>query len=116
VAIVLGRDCTLDIGGSVAGVREVTYTGTAEEIQYQPYGSRDVFRYTTGYSQEVTVESIDDSFLSDAKDYLASGEDVSVSGTGFTFNAVVVSVNARQPLDDVCSFTVVFKVTNEGLR
>lgn len=116
MAITLGRDCTLSVNGDSASARSVTASETTEEIQLRPFGSREVFAYTTGYALDVTVESIDSDFYDSAVGWCEGGTEVSVSGTGFSFTGVVTSVSESQPLDDVVSFTVVFKRTYPGLR
>jgi hypothetical protein len=64
VAISLGREFTLSIAGSeVAGVRDTTVNETANEITFQPYGSRQVFTYTTGYSLDLSFETIDSAWF-----------------------------------------------------
>lgn len=116
MAILLGRDCSITAGGNSVSVRDVTLTETADEITVKPFASRDVFTYSTGYSLEVSAEGIDDTFYVSAVGWCESGETVVISGTGFSFDAVCVSVSMRQPLDDVCSYTAVFRRTNSGYR
>lgn len=117
MSISLGRDCSLTVNGSsVSGVRDVTATESTDEIEFRPFGSREICKYTTGYSLEVSVECIDDALHSNAIGWCEAGTEVTVSGTGFSFTAVVSSVADRQPLDDVRSFTVVFIRTYQGLR
>lgn len=114
--ISLGRDCTISVNGSAVSARDVTVSETTEDIDVQPFGSREICKYTTGYSVEVTVESIDDSFYTSAVGWCEAGTEVELNGTGFSFNGVVSSVSFRQPLDDVCSYTAVFRKTYLGLR
>lgn len=115
-AYTLGRDCTVSVGDTVAGVRSVTASDSTEEITVKPFGSREIFTYTTGYSVEAQIESIDFDFVTAMVDYCESGETVFVDGTGFQFWGVVTNVTNSQPLDDVCSFTVTLKVTNQDYR
>lgn len=116
MAITLGRDCTLSVNGDSASARSVTVSETTEEIQVRPFGSREILAYTTGYALEVSVESIDSDFYDSAVGWCEAGTEISVSGTGFSFTGVVASVSESQPLDDVVTFTVVFKKTYQGLR
>lgn len=116
MAIVLGRDCTISVNGGSVSARDVTATETTEEIAIKPFGSRDVFTYTTGYSLEVSVESIDDAFYVLAVGWCESGEVVAVSGTGYSFDGVCTNVSMRQPLDDVCSYTAVFRRSSSEYR
>jgi hypothetical protein len=109
--ITLGRNCTLTAGDHSAGVRNVTATETTQEIEVRPYGSREIHSYTTGYSVEVQVETIDGDFVDAAVTACEAGDEVEVSGTGFAFTGVVTNVTNNQPLDDVCSYTITFKKT-----
>jgi len=109
--ITLGRNCTLTAGTHSAGVRSVTATETTQEIEVRPFGSRDINSYTTGYAVEVQVETIDGDFVDAAVAWCENGDDVQVSGDGFSFTGVVTNVTNSQPLDDVCSYTITFKKT-----
>jgi hypothetical protein len=109
--ITLGRDCTFTAGEHSAGVRSVIATETTQEIEVRPYGSREIFSYTTGYSVEVQVETIDGDFVDAAVAACEAGDEIEVSGTGFAFTAVVTNVTNSQPLDDVCSYAITFKRT-----
>ena len=112
----LGRNCTVIVGEASGGVRNVTASDSTEEITVKPFGSRNIYTYTTGYSVEAQIESIDGDFVDAMVGYCESGEAVSVSGTGFSFYGVVTSVTNSQPLDDVCTYTATVKVTNQSYR
>jgi len=109
--ITLGRDCTITVGEQSGGVRSVTATESVQEIEVRPFGSREINSYTTGYTVEVQVETIDADFVDAAVVWCETGEEVEVSGTGFAFTGVVTSVTNSQPLDDVCSYAISFKKT-----
>jgi len=117
VAISLGREFTLSIAGSeVTGVRDVTINQTANEITFQEYGSREVNTYTTGYSYELSFESMDSNWFNTAYARLESGFQVQViitdsaSTTVWSFDAVVTSVSDSQPLDGVRSVQTTLKL------
>jgi hypothetical protein len=117
VAISLGREFTLSIAGSeVAGVRDTTVNETANEITFQPYGSRQVFTYTTGYSLDLSFETIDSAWFAAGGALLESGEQTPViitdtaSSTVWSFNAVVTSISDGQPLDGVRSVQTTLKL------
>lgn len=116
MAISLGRDCTISVNGGAASARDVTATESAEEIEIRPYGSREILKYSIGYTLEVSVEFIDDALYDSAVGWCEAGTEVTVTGTGFSFTAIVASVSDRQPLDDVRSFTAVFHRTYAGCR
>lgn len=107
MAISLGRDCSLSFNGTpVAGVRDVTIDETASTITVRPFGSRQSFRYQTGYEITATVETIDDAAASVAIAALESGAPIAVVATGATFAAVVTRVGDAQPLDGVRAFAI----------
>lgn len=117
MAISLGREFTLSIAGStVAGVRDTTVNETANEITFQPYGSRQVFTYTTGYSVDLSFETIDSAWFATGTALLESGEQTTViitdtaSSTVWSFNAVVTSISDGQPLDGVRSVQTTLKL------
>lgn len=117
MAILLGRDCSLTVNGQpVAGVRSVTASESTQEIEVRPFGSRQVFTYTTGYAVEIAIETIESSTAVDAVGFLQAGTELAVVGTGFSFVGVVTSVTDNQPLDDVRSFTITIRKTYPGLR
>ena len=116
MAISLGREFTLSIAGSeVVGVRDTTVNETANEITFQPYGSRQVFTYTTGYSVDLSFETIDSAWFATGGALLESGEQTPViitdtaSSTVWSFNAVVTSISDGQPLDGVRSVQTTLK-------
>lgn len=113
---ILGRDCTISVGGDSEGVRSVTASESTEEITVKPFGGRCIYTYTTGYLVEVQVESIDSGFRDSMIGYCESGAAIQISGTGFTFCGVVASVTNTQPLDDVCTYVVTLKVTSQSYR
>ncbi len=117
MAISLGREFALSIAGSeVAGVRDTTVNETANEITFQPYGSRQVFTYTTGYSLELSFETIDSAWFAAGVALLKSGKQAPViitdtaSSTVWSFNAVVTSISDGQPLDGVRSVLTKLKL------
>lgn len=116
MAITLGRDCTVAVNGTVAGVRSVTADETASEIEFTPYGSRNAVTYTTATSQGITVESIDDAAAGLFSGLVASGQECQVSGTGFSFTGVVTSVSENQNIDGVRTITATVKKTFQGIR
>ena len=107
MAISLGRDCSLSFNGvPVAGVRDVTIDETASTITVRPFGSRQSFRYQTGYEISATVETIDDAAAATAIAALESGSAIAVVATGATFAAIVTRVGDAQPLDGVRAFSI----------
>jgi hypothetical protein len=116
VAITLGKDCSISLGGNIASARSVTITETARTIDVEAFGSRLVEVYNTGYDATVTVE------LNDASDInlglLENGSTIAVSGGsgGWSFLAVVTGISETFSVDGVATFSVECKMTRQGLR
>ncbi len=118
MAITLGKDCSISVGGTVTGARTVSFTSTAKTIDIDPYGSRDFPVYSVGYDTTVAVEFNDNASASSIWANLQNGALISVSGGsgGWSFNAVVTGISETDPLDGVATFTVEAKLTRQGLR
>lgn len=115
MAIILGKDCSLTIGGTdVVGVRSVTADESVSEYEFTQYATRLTYTYPTAYHIEVQIETNDDNYP--FYSYLESGAELDVNGTGFSFTGVVVSVSDSQPLDGARTLNVVMKKTFPGLR
>jgi hypothetical protein len=118
VSITLGKDCSVSVGGTVTGARNVSFTSTAKTIDIDPYGARDFPVYSVGYDTTVVVEFNDSQSAGSIWSNLQSGSLISVSGGagGWSFNAVVTGISETDPLDGVATFTVEAKLTRQGLR
>ena len=118
MAITLGKDCTISIGGTVRGVRNVTLTETARTIDINPFGSREASVYSTGYDCSVSVELNDSDALSNAFSNMHQGTPVQVSGGAgsFSFLAVITGISESDPIDGVATFTIDAKMTDRSLQ
>ena len=118
MAITLGKDCSISIGGTVTGVRNVTLTETARTIDINPFGSREASVYQTGYDCSVSVELNDSDSLSSAFSNMHAGTPVQVTGGagGFSFLAVITGISESDPIDGVASFTIDAKMTDRSLQ
>lgn len=115
--ISLGRDAGLTWDGSpVDGVRDVSVSYTSQTIEVRPFGGRASFQYQTGYSVDLTVETIDSVAAAYAVAAAISGAEVAVVAGGYSFTAVVTGVSDAQPLDGVRAYTVTMAKTYAGLR
>jgi hypothetical protein len=116
VAITLGKDATLTVGGAITSVRNVTWSGSARTIEVEEFGVRQQAVYSTGYAATVSFEINDSSNLDITK--LTLGTLVAVSGGtgGWVFDAVVTSITETNPLDGVTSYSVECALTRSGLR
>ena len=118
MSITLGKDCSVSVGGTVAGARNVSFTSTAKTIDIDPYGARDFPVYSVGYDTTVAIEFNDNTSASALWSALQTGALMSVSGGagGWSFSAVVTGISETDPLDGVATFTVEAKLTRQGLR
>ena len=118
MAITLGRNCTVSVGGTVTSARNATFTETARTIDVNEFGSRNSTVYSTGFDGSCTVEFIDAADAGVMVAAMESGEQVTVSGGagGWSFPAIVTNFGETDPLDDVVAFTVELKRTKDGLR
>ena len=117
MAVVLGKTATVSCGGVSAGSRSVTVEETADELEFQPFGDRDKYVYTTGWTVSVQAEFIDDA-ATGLINQLQTGAEATVSVTpgGWSFVGNVTSISQSVPLDGVTSWTVTIKKTYPGLR
>jgi hypothetical protein len=118
VAITLGKDVTVSLGGNIASARSATLSGTARTIPIERYGSRSEEVYSTGGTLTVSITLNDGSDATSLAAKLVSGQSIMVSGGsgGWAFPAVVTSINENCPLDGVCEFTIEAQLTLEGLK
>ena len=115
--IVLGKDGTVTVGSSVAGVRNVTFSSAARTIDIEEYGSRDVAVYQTGRDGSLSMEVNDDTSIAAIATALNDGLQVTVSGSGgWSFDAVITSLSQTAAVDGVVTFQVEAKMTKGGLR
>ena len=117
MGISLGRDAGLTWGGvAVPGVRDVTVNYAAVTREFQPFGSRAIVSYQTGYSVTLTVETIDDAAASTAVAAGIAGTEIAVVAGGHSFTAVVTGVSDAQPLEDRRAWAIEMRKTSAGLR
>lgn len=103
MAVTLGKDCFISVGGASAAVRSVVWTETAKEIEVQPFGQMRTLRYVSGYEGSVEVEFLDDPNLWSS---LEEGSPVSIVGDGGGGVFVITSIQRSEPLDDVVTFRI----------
>ena len=116
MAITLGRNCLISVGGNIASARSVTITQTAKTIDIEEFGSRVNAVYSVGYDITASVELNDVSDVTDTQ--LVNGTSITVSGGsgGWSFPAVVTGISETFGVDGVATFTVECKITRQGLR
>lgn len=116
MAIVLGRNCSISVGGNIASARSVTISETARTIDIEEFGSRVNAAYSTGYDITASIEMNDATDVTDAQ--LISGASITVSGgaKNWSFPAIVTGVSETFSVDGVATFTVECRITKQGLR
>ena len=118
MAILLGKDCAISVGGNVASARNVTFQMSAKTIEVEEFGVRAAAVHSVGWDATVSVEINNGSDLGTIMADLMAGNTISVSGGagGWSFTAVPVSVSESDPVDGVATFTVECKLARQGLR
>lgn len=118
MAITLGKDCSIVLdGGHIVSARNVQLSETARTIDVNAYGSRYAAVYSTGYDCTVSVELNDSADLGTAFDRMHAGSPFDVSGGlgGFSFKAVMTSIQESDPIDGVATFILEGKMTDPRL-
>lgn len=118
MAITLGKDCSVGIGGTIASARSATFSTTAKTIEIDAYGSRLSGVYSVGYDASVSVELLDGADAAALVGQLQDGTQINVTGGsgGWSFPAVVTSISESDPIDGVATFTIEAKLTIVGVR
>jgi hypothetical protein len=113
MAITLGRNCTVSVGGTVASARNVTFQMTAKTIDVQEFGKRESAVLATGWDSTVSIELNDAGDLGSILSNLQDGISVTVTGGagGWSFEAIPVSISENDPIDGVATFNVECKLT-----
>jgi hypothetical protein len=118
VAIVLGKDATVSVGGSVVGVRNVSLSSSARTIDVEEYGTRDVTVYQTGKDATLSMEINDDTSISTLFTALNNGSVGTITATpgGWSFSAVITNISQNAAIDGVVTWQVEARMTRSGLR
>jgi hypothetical protein len=114
--ITLGKDATLSVGGVIASVRNVTWSGAARTIEVEEYGVRQAAAYSTGFEYALSFEFNNSDDLNGL--LLIDGTPVTVSGGegAWSFPAIVTGITETDSLDGVVTYQVECRGTREGLR
>ena len=118
MAILLGKDCAVDIGGQVFSARQVSIQRTARTIDVEEYGSRMATVYSTGYDTVLACEFNDSSDAGGFREALITGQQLivlSTGGAGLSMPAVITSFSENQPVDGVVTWTVEARLCRGGL-
>ena len=117
MGVSLGREAGLTWDGvAVPGVRDVEVGTVGVTREIQPFGSREIFSYQTGYSVSITVDTIDDAAATTAVAAAIAGTEIAVVAGGRSFTAVVANVSDAHPLDGVRGWAIQMLKTKAGLR
>lgn len=118
MAITLGKDATIQVGGAVVGVRDVTVSESARTIDIEEYGVRNNAVYSTGYDASLSMELNDSQSVGPLITAMQTGNAVTVQGGvgGWLFDAVITGISERAALDGVVTFQIEARMTKPGLR
>jgi hypothetical protein len=119
VAIVLGKDCVVNIGGQVFSARQVSVQRTARTIDVEEFGSRMATVYATGYETVLTCEFNDASDSVGFRESLIAGQEMTVSstgGAGLVMPAIITSFTESQPVDGVVTWIVEARLCRTGIQ
>jgi hypothetical protein len=116
VPITLGKDVTVTVNGVIGSARNVTFSTNARTIDVEAYGSRFVEVYSTGYDGVVSFEFNDGSDLSFADFNAGTAVTISGGSGGWSFPAVVTSIQETASIDGVATFQVECRRTRSGLK
>lgn len=118
MAITLGKDVTVSLGSNIASAKSATFSQTARTIPIERYGSRFEEFYSTGRTATVSITLNDGTDSSALFTKLQNGQSITVSGGsgGWSFPAIVTSINETCPLDGVCEFNIEAQLTLGGLK
>ena len=118
MAVTLGKDCSVSVGGTITSARNVSFTSTAKTIDVDAYGTRESQVYSVGYDTAVMVEFNDSGSASALWTAMTNGALMNVSGGAgsWSFSAVITGISETDPIDGAATFTVEAKLTRQGLR
>jgi hypothetical protein len=118
VAITLGKDVTVSVGGNVASARNATFSYSVRTIDVNEFGSREATVYPIAYEGSVSIEFNDASDFGSLYQAITAGDVITVSGGAgsWSFPAVITGVTENAPVDGVATFTVEARMTRAGLR
>lgn len=118
MAITLGKDGTVSVGGAIVGVTNISVSSAARTIDVDEYGSRDVAVYQTGKDATLSMEVNDDTSINNLFTGLNNGTvgTVTVTPGGWSFSAVITNITQQMGIDGVVVWQVEARMTRSGLR
>ena len=118
MAITLGKDATISVGGAIVGVRNVTLSTSARTIDIEEYGIRFASVYSTGREATLSMEVNDDTSLSALVTAHNNGDELAVSSSpgGWSFPVVITGISQTASIDGVVTFQIEARMTRSGLR
>ncbi len=115
MAITLGKNCSVSIGGTAVGARDVSISYDAQTIDVNEWMTAARAKYPIGYTGKITVETIDDADVGGLITNLVNtGATVSVSAGSISFTGIITSITENTNLNDVRSFTVTAELGKTG--
>ena len=118
MAITLGKDVTVSVGGNVASARNATFSYSVNTIDIGEYGVRTAAVYPISYTGSVSIEFNDSSDLGTLYSMITAGTEITVSGGAgaWSFPAVITGASETAGIDGVATFTVEAQMTRSGTR
>lgn len=118
MAITLGKDVTVSVGGNVASARSASFSYSVNTIDIGEYGVRAAAVYPISYTGTVSLEFNDSSDLGSLYSMITDGTEITVSGGAgaWSFPAVVTGASESASIDGVATFTVEAQMTRLGTR
>lgn len=118
MAITLGKDITVSVGGNVASARSASFSYSVNTIDIGEYGVRTAAVYPVSYTGTVSLEFNDSSDFGSLYGLILSGTEITVSGGAgaWSFPAVVTGASESASIDGVAAFTVEAQMTRTGTR
>ena len=118
MAITLGKDCTISVGGNIASARSVSLSYSVQTIDIGEYGVRTAAVYPISYTGSVSIEFNDSSDLGTLYSMITAGTEITVSGGAgaWSFPAVITGASETAGIDGVATFTVEAQMTRSGTR
>ena len=118
MAITLGKDVTVSVGGNVASARSASFSYSVNTIDIGEYGVRTAAVYPVSYTGSVSLEFNDSSDIGGLYAMITGGTEITVSGGAgsWSFPAVVTGASESASIDGVATFTVEAQMTRTGTR
>ena len=115
MAITLGKNCSVSIGGTAIGARDVSISYSAQTIEVNEWMTTQRAKYPIGYTGKITVETIDDQDVTGLITNLTgTGATISVSAGTISFTGIVTGITENTSVEGVRTFSVNAEIGKSG--